>query len=353
MIRIGLAIFAAVWFGVLPGRAGTATNATPDFNEVLSLVRTHLSDVTEAELNRTAVEGLLTILRGKVSLVGGDKPATATNLPPLARVSVLESNVAYLRVGMIAPSLAQEIATNLAGLSASNKLIGVVLDLRFAGGDDYAAAAAVADLFLTKVRPLIEWGGGSASSKEKTDAIKLPVSVLVNRETGGAAEALAAVMRETGAGLILGGTTEGSALIAKEFPLRNGQRLRVATTPVKVGEGLALSTRGVKPDIEVAVNLDDERGWLDDPYGLSSRVAGVADGGLSLTNSAGGTNRPARRPRPNEADLVRAKRDGLSFDGELPESRNAEPARPLLRDSALARAVDLLKGLAVVRASRS
>ena len=33
--------------------------------------------------------------------------------------------------------------------------------------------------------------------------------------------------------------------------------------------------------------------------------------------------------------------------------RIVEPEKPLLRDPALARAVDLLKGLAVVRASRN
>ena len=71
----------------------------------------------------------------------------------------------------------------------------------------------------------MNWGNGMVRSKEKSDAIALPVAVLVNRQTAGAAEALAAVLRETGAGLILGGKTAGQAMVAQEFPLKNGDRL--------------------------------------------------------------------------------------------------------------------------------
>src|SRR5205823_11876998 len=131
------------------------------------------------------------------------------------------------------------------------------------------------------------------SSKEKSDAIKMPVAVLVNRETGGAGEALAAVMRDTGAGLILGGATVGRAMIGQEYPLKNGQRLRIATSPVRVGDGTALSSQGLKPDIEVAASLEDERAYLDDPYGALTKT-NPATAGLSFTNQPAGTNRPAR-----------------------------------------------------------
>jgi hypothetical protein len=352
MTRIGLACFAATLVAAPCARA-VATNDAPDFNEVLNLVRAHLTGATDPELNRLAVDGLLTALRGKVSIVGGETPAAATVVEPLAKSSVLENDVAYLRVGRLGEPLANDLAAALTRLGATNKLIGVVLDLRFAEGEDYAAAAAVADLFQAKARPLLDWGNGVVNSKAKPDAIKMPVGVLVNRESGGAAEALAGVLRETGVGLILGGPTAGRAMIGQEFPLKNGQRLRVATLPVKIADGLALSPRGLKPDIEVTVAAEDERTFFDNPYGASSRPLVVGGGGLSLTNQAADTNPPVRRPRPSEADLVRARRDGLSLDRELPESRNAEPVRPLLRDPALARAVDLLKGLAVVRASRS
>ncbi len=349
MTQFRLVLLATIGLATMSIRG--ATNDAPDFAEIQSLLRGHLSGATETELNRLAVEGLLQVLHGKVTLVGNGVTRAPSNFVALARSSLLESNVAYVRLAGFDKGLAAEVLQTVGHLTTSNKLIGLVLDLRFAEGDDYAAAAAVADLFQAKARPLVDWGSGSAAATAKDSNIKLPLGVLVNRETAGAAEALAAVLRETGVALLLGSTTEGSALITEEFPLKNGQRLRIATTPVKVADGLALTTKGVKPDIEVAASLELERNWLDDPYGTNR--TGSLNTTVTSTNQVAGTNRLARRPRPNEADLVRARRDGVPLDGELPEGRTSEPMRPLIRDASLARAVDLLKGLAVVRWART
>ena len=349
MRQSGFAILVLLWLASMPARADI-TNAAPDFKEVYELVRAHVAGLSETELNQAAVEGFLTALRGKVTLVSPAAGPT-TNPPALAAASLLESNIAYVRLAGFEAQLPVQFSNTISGWSVSNSLAGLVLDLRFARSEDYAGAAAFADLFQSKVRPLLDWGQGVVQSQEKSQALRLPVAVLVNRDTGGAAEALAALLRETGVGLILGGTTSGNAMIAQEFPLTDGRRLRVATTPVKIGDGKALSPRGVPPDISVAVELSEERIWLNNPYGFSTSRTNETN--LSGASAGSSTNRVARRPRPNEADLVRARRDGVNLDAEFMDARESEPAKPLLRDPVLARAVDVLKGLAVVRALRS
>jgi hypothetical protein len=223
--------------------------------------------------------------------------------------------------------------------------------LRYARGDDYAAAAGTADLFIKKDLPLLNWGNGLVRSKEKTDAISVPVAVLVNRSTAGAAEALAAALREAGAGLILGGKTAGQAMVAQDFPLKNGDRLRIATAPIQLGDGSAMSWQGLKPDIAVEVSPEDERAYYVDAFKVPARGDFSAGTGLSTTNPPGSTNRPARRPRFNEAELVRERREGIS-EADLMGSRDREGDKPIVFDPTLARALDLLKGLAVVRQSR-
>ena len=356
MTRSGFNLSAAVLLVLLaaaPGVPATATNDTPDFKEVFDLVRAHLAGAGEAELNRAAVEGLLASLHGKVSLAGSGMAPAPTNASLVSKSFVLENDVAYVRVGRVDAGLAKEVSRAHEQLSATNKLKGLVLDLRFAGGDDYAAAAAVADLFTARKRLLLDWGSGTAESKAKTDTLLLPVAVLVNRETGGAAEALAAVMRETGAGLILGSATAGRAMMTQEFPLKNGQRLRIATSPVKLGDGTALSAQGVKPDIEVAVSVGDERAYFKDAYTVLSGTNTRTGAELALAGLAGGTNPPVRRSHLTEAELVREKREGFGEGPEFAPDRETEPSEPQINDPALARAVDLLKGLAVVRPSRS
>ncbi len=337
----------------MPSRAQT-TNSAPDFNQVYDLVRAHLGGVSAAELNRAAVHGLVSELSPRVALVPGDAATrTAREAPLVSKSALFEGPIAYVRVGRVDEGLARALRDAYGQLSTTNKLKGLTLDLRYAGGENYAAAAAVADLFLKKERPLLNWGDGMVRSKEKNDAINLPVAVLVNRWTAAAAEALAAVLRETGTGLILGNKTAGQAMIAQEFPLADGQRLRVATAPIQLGDGSALSEKGVAPDITVQVKPEEELAYYADAFQAMPRTNLSARADLSLTNLADGTNQSPRRPRFNEAELVRERREGVSLEEDVVPGRDNEAERQVVRDPALARALDLLKGLAVVRESRS
>jgi hypothetical protein len=114
-----------------------------------------------------------------------------------------------------------------------------------------------------------------------------------------------------------------------------------------------LSGKGVNPDITVEVAPEDERAYYTDAFTTIARSDLFTGASLSVTNPAAGTNRSTRRPRFNEAELVRERRDGPSLDTDLASRRESEPDRPVVHDPALARALDLLKGLAVVRQSRS
>jgi hypothetical protein len=185
----------------------------------------------------------------------------------------------------------------------------------------------------------------------RENALNVPVVVLVNKKTSGAAEALAAMLRQADIGLILGTNTAGTAAIANEFTLSSGQRLRVYSTPIKLGDGKALPISGVKPDIEVEVSEQEELAYLSDAYKVMPKPgrSGLASG--TDTNTAG-TNRPPRR-RINEAELVRMQREGVDPDTEPSARRPVEADRPVVSDPALARALDLLKGLSVVHNVRT
>jgi hypothetical protein len=90
-ILFGLAACAAM--------AGS-TNELPKFDEVYQLLRAHLNGATEADLNRAAVEGLLSELKSGAMLVGD--AATATESLPattaLGKSMIYDDSFAYLRV---------------------------------------------------------------------------------------------------------------------------------------------------------------------------------------------------------------------------------------------------------------
>jgi len=205
--------------------------------------------------------------------------------PALAKSEILESNVMYLRVSHVAASLADEIGAANRALPATNKVAGTVLDLRFADGNDATAATATASLMAAR---------------------KLPLAILVNDQTRGAAMTLASALRAARAGLIFG------------------------TAP-----------SAVRPDISVQENPTDEKKFFDNPYAAPATNA--------LAAVPGTNDFLPWVDHTSEADLVRAKiKDGDEFENPLPP-RAVEPEKPVIRDPILARAVDLIKGLAIVR----
>lgn len=354
MRLFGLPAFLSASIIILAGTRGFSAESqapAPDFNEVYGLIRSHLSGVSETELNRRAVLALVSALSPKVSLFAPDSDATNSETALVSKSAFFEGKIAYLRLNRVDDGLDKAVGQGYERL-ATNKLNGVVLDLRYASGQDYPQAASVADLFVKKEQPLMDWGKGMVRSKPKSEAISLPVAVLVNGKTAGAAEAIAAVLRQAGVALLLGSKTAGQAMIAQEYPLKEGGYLRIATGPIQLGDGSTLSAEGVKPDINVEVNPADEQQYYADAFKEPPRPNLLAGAGSSLSSPADATNR-SRRSRLNEAELVRERRDGVVPELEPSGTLDSGSEKPVVRDPVLARALDVLKGLAVIRQSHS
>jgi hypothetical protein len=113
------------------------------------------------------------------------------------------------------------------------------------------------------------------------------------------------------------------------------------------GDGLVFggAAAALTPDIPVKVKIADEKKYLENPYAALAQ---------SETNSNMGTNNYSPFiDHTSEADLVREKiKDGEQDEDSMPE-RPAEPQKPFIHDPVLARAVDLIKALAVVRQSHA
>jgi hypothetical protein len=342
-------VFMCLFLVALACRA-YGSDTPPKFDEVYQAISANLPGVTPEDLNRAAVQGLLAQLAPKVQLESATASAQSavSNFAPLAQTRVFGQSIAYFRIASVNTKLADAFRDAYRTITATNsgKIKGIVLDLRFADGTDYQSAAKTADCFMNSDQPLIDWRQGSARSTKKADAILIPVAILINSQTAGAAEALAAALREAGAGLILGSTTSGQASVFKEIPLSNGDKLRVAVAGVVVGDGKAL-TNGVAPDIAIDTSLQDEKAYLQDPYRdlHPSQLAQPATGASASI---------ARRPRFNEAELVREHKAGEDSEDDVIDASPvlAEPGPPVVADPTLARALDLLKSLAVVEPSR-
>jgi hypothetical protein len=328
-------------------------NESADLKEVLDLLRANLAGAKEEEISRAAIQGLISQLGPRVSLVGQNGTNDTLSATNDLAGKVYDLNYGYLRIGRLETGADKQVLETCRQLLSTNKIKGLVLDLRYATGQDYSAAVNLADAFIPTEKPLMDFGDGMKNSSSKADAITLPLVMLVNGATSGSAEALAGALHQAGVGLLIGSKTAGMASIAHDFPLKSGQRLRIATTPIKLGDGQLFPTGGLKPDIQVDVTPDDEKVYFSDAYKPMTKTNQLVSMPPVTAKSASSTNRPPRH-RLNEAELVRMQRDGQNPDLETATGvRELEASKPMIHDPALARAIDLLKGLAVVQRTRS
>jgi len=344
MFKTRFTITCAV-FVVLNLQALAATNDNfPKFEEVYKLLQENLKGVNAEQLNKAAVKGIVSQYDTRVLLGNASKAEEASMA--LKKAEILDGCIEYYQVCKVTEGLATRIATNHTQMIANgkNRLKGIILDLRFANGFDYAAAGAVVDLFLNSDQTLLTWENGSAKATTKTNAIDSHVAILVNSQTAGAAEAVAAALHESGAGLIIGSPTAGQASVFKEYTLSNGFQLRIASGQVRLGNDHALSN--VKPDIAINVSIDEEKNYLKSPYiSLSKAVNSTNLQTAQMEESL--TNRVRRRF--NEAELVRQQREGFDLDDDVAPQRADDNIRPSIADPVLLRGMDLLKALAVVQ----
>ncbi len=318
-----------------------------NFQEVFGVVRTNLTDISEEELSRLAALGLIQELGTKVQLVTNNASAPQPGDEVVSRRAIYSDAYAYLQIRRIDNRLPHEFQQWISQLN-TNSLKGLVLDLRYAQGDDYEAAAQVADSFAKAGEPLLKVGANQIQSTEKANVIDLPVAALANKQTRGAAEALAALVRETGAGLVIGSTTAGEARLFETFTLSTGQQLKIGTVPVEVGNHKKLPSKGLAPDLSVTVSAFAEKIFYQDPFRSLSPVTG------QITSS---TNEPAastnRARRFNEAELVRRHRTGTSLDDpNIPAGAADSSDQPVINDPVLARALDFLKGVSALQRHR-
>lgn len=139
----------------------------------------------------------------------------------------------------------------------------LALDLRQNDGGDADVVARVAGAFFTENRPLVErvaaHRGVQLTAGAGPDAFRGPLAVLVGPESASGAEALAALVAESGRGLTVGARTAGALTGAAVYRLPDGGELSVAEFDIRTPGGERLEGRGLAPLLPVAPTPAERR----------------------------------------------------------------------------------------------
>jgi carboxyl-terminal processing protease len=194
---------------------------------------------------------------------------------PAVTEQMAADNTGVIKAQVLTKGKAAEIADKIKSLQkkGAKKL---VLDLRNNSEGEEDEGVAVANLFLGKGNigslqgQKVEKVTYSADPQKKiTD---LPLVVLVNRGTAGAAELVAAAILDNTRGDVLGDKTFGEGSVQKLIEVPDGSALILSVAKYYTSNGKVIQDTGITPNIPVASNDeivaisdDDDSNPTDEP----------------------------------------------------------------------------------------
>jgi hypothetical protein len=307
-----------------------------DLQAAISLLKSNFTNpeaITDAELNRATLEGLLVRMPGGLMFLPtreGWRP-TASAIPFYSEI--FEGHIGYVRLGALDNTNLKELDKKLQDFLAK-KVDAMIIDLRASSIGDFATAAEFAKRFCPKGKALFSIRKPGARQDRTFNSDRDPVFqglvvVLNDSETAGGAEALAAALKVYNKALIIGQPSAGRAVEYSDLPLPSGKMVRVASAEAVLADGQALFPSGVKPDLPVEMSLADKKQVF--------KTAG--EKGMSQFVYE------TERPHLNEAALIAGTNPEIDVPDAQRRIRGRERQPP--RDSVLQRALDVVSSLEI------
>jgi len=234
----------------------------------LAAVKSHLIGDPGSRLELTIIRTRkiepqkITVVRDVVSL-------------PAVTEQLAADNVGIIKAQVLTKGKAAEIADKIKSLQkkGAKKL---VLDLRNNSEGDEEEGVAVANLFLSKGNIGSLQGQKYEKVTYTADPQKkitdLPLAVLVNRGSAGAAELVAAAILDNTRGDVLGDKTFGEGSVQKLIEVPDGSALILSVAKYYPSAGKVIQDTGITPNIPVAANdeivaisEDDDSTTTDEP----------------------------------------------------------------------------------------
>src|SRR5437016_7089710 len=254
--------YAAVVSVIPGGPADKASISSGDIIETIDGQNSH--DLSLAEIKSRLVGDVGSHVECSIIRARKVEPQKITIIreivsPPAVKSQMLADNTGYIKSLALTKDKSKEISDKIKSLQkeGAKKL---VLDLRNTAEGNEEEGVATANLFLSK--GLIAYLQGQKFTKVTYSAdpekkiTDLPLVVLVNRGTAGAAEIVAAAVLDNARGDVLGDKTFGDGSVQKLLEVPDGSALILSIAKYYTPQGKIIQETGITPNIQVAA-VDD------------------------------------------------------------------------------------------------
>jgi carboxyl-terminal processing protease len=251
---------------------------------------------------------------------------------------LLEPGYGYLAIAEFQEHTGEDFLRALRTLAADNgaPLSGLILDLRFNPGGLVDQAFMVADRFIGEGLAdglIVTTKGREASSQRSLSAYigakepPYPMVVLINGGSASASEIVAGALQDHKRAVIMGTQSFGKGSVQSIITLPNGDGLKLTTALYYTPSGRSIQAKGITPDIVVPFNRKPATSTKDKGAELREEDLEGHMMGIPTKEPKAPTRKGAKTPaEPKEKDLLQ-------------------------RDNQLSRALDLLKGINLLKAS--
>jgi carboxyl-terminal processing protease len=180
--------------------------------------------------------------------------------PGLSDQQYENGSILYLKPGAISKLRVDEISSKI----KANKSRKILLDLRDAAGGDEDEGLRLANLFINQGTLAMLEGQKFPKQTFTADPAKfltsVPLVVLVNRGTYGAAELTAAAIEASKRGDVVGERTFGEGSVQKTIDLPDGAALMLTVAKYEAPDGKKIQDEAVVPTVVVGQVAEDDLG---------------------------------------------------------------------------------------------
>ena len=206
--------------------------------------------------------------------------------------SMINGNIAYLRVSEFTPDTPDNFG------AALNKMVkegaaGILIDLRSNPGGNVGAMAQVLDQLLpagNTVSSRDKSGKVTVEYASKSGEVDLPVSVVMDGNTFGAAEIFASDIRDFKKGLLVGQKTAGYGTKDEAVPLSDGSAMILSVADYLTVGGKTFDGTGIAPDVKKELTADQQEKFLRNQLAFADDPQ-IQAGGTALARQGAAVER--------------------------------------------------------------
>jgi len=172
-------------------------------------------------------------------------------------------DVGYIKLSQFNENVSVQVEKALKELT-SQRVKGIILDLRNDPGGLLSEAVNVADLFLPEGKLVVYTRGRNGETQKYFARRKpvvpddLPVIVIINKGSASASEIVAGALQDYKRAIILGEKSFGKASVQNIIPLEDGSALKLTVAYYYTPLGRLIHNKGIVPDVQVAMDEKQE-----------------------------------------------------------------------------------------------